>query len=47
MSESTGKRQYKMNKDTYKMNVTKPKDEKWNPKHDMFQCVPQTRKLTK
>ena len=32
MSESTGKRQSKMNKDTYKMNVTKPKDEKMKPK---------------
>ena len=31
MSGSTGKRQSKMNKDTYKMNVTKPKDEKMKP----------------
>ena len=28
MSESTGKRQSEINKDTYKTNVTKPKDEK-------------------
>ena len=32
MSESTGKWQSKMSKDTYKMNVTKPKDEKMKPK---------------
>ena len=28
MSESTRKRQSEINKDTYKTNVTKPKDEK-------------------
>ena len=32
MSESTGKRQSKLNKDTYKTNVTRPKDEKMKPK---------------
>ena len=32
MSESTGKRPSEMNKDTYKTNVTKPKDEKMKPK---------------
>ena len=32
MSESTGKRQSKINKDTYKTNVTKQKDEKMKPK---------------
>ena len=32
MSESTGKRQSEINKDTYKTNVTKPKDEKMKPK---------------
>ena len=31
MSESTGKRQSEINKDTYKTNVTKPKDEKMKP----------------
>ena len=34
MNESTGKRQSEINKDNYKTNVTKPKDEKMNPKHD-------------
>ena len=38
MSESTGKRQSKMNKDTYKMNVTKPKDEKMKPKAYVPMC---------
>ena len=32
MSESTRKQQSEINKDTYKMNVTKPKDGKMKPK---------------
>ena len=35
MSESTGKRQNEINKDTYKTNVTKPKTKTWNPELDM------------
>ena len=44
MSESTGKRQSEINKDTYKTNGTKPKDEKIKPK---ARYDPQTRQLTK
>ena len=44
MSESTGKRQSEIDKDTYKTNVTKPKDKKMKSK---ARYVPQTRQLTK
>ena len=45
MSESTRKRQSEINKDTYKMNVTKPKDGKMKPKAYVPICSDMFRKL--
>ena len=44
MSESTWKRQSEINKDTYKTNVTKPKDEKLNETQSTI-CSDMFRKL--
>ena len=44
MSKSTGKRLSEIDKDTYKTNVTKPKDKKMKSK---ARYVLQTRQLTK
>ena len=43
MSESTGKRQSEINKDSYKTNVTKPKDEKNETQSTI--CADMIRKL--
>ena len=42
MNESTGKRQSEINKDIYKTNVTKPKDEKMKPQARYYETTTTT-----